>query len=123
MYAMKNPWILSIISILLGLGLLGIMAQTDLLTWINDAFLLGMGCLVISAALFVIRGGFFRLFARSFKKFNHWLFSPKTPLLNRGQEEVAISHSSSEWQPLLMVSGLIVGIFFISLSLILLSVI
>ncbi|MFC7439692.1 DUF3899 domain-containing protein [Laceyella putida] len=118
----KNPFILTSIGIILGLGILSASAQAQLLSWIDHAFILGIGWLVVSAALFVIRGGFFHLFASSFKNFNQWLFSPGAAWANHEQERLADQSQTNAWLPLLITSSLMVGLFFILLSLVLLYV-
>lgn len=50
--------------------LLGFTSKGELLSFINQSFLAGLLFLMIAASIFVVRGGFFSVFSRTFKKFN-----------------------------------------------------
>ena len=56
--------------IILILPFLGFTSKGELLSFINQTFLAGLFFLMIAASIYVVRGGFFSVFSRTFKKFN-----------------------------------------------------
>lgn len=48
--------------------IVALVSRGQKLGWINGLFLFGIGFLVVSGGTYVIRGGFFSLFARGFRK-------------------------------------------------------
>jgi hypothetical protein len=116
----NNPFILTLIGIVLGLGLLRFTAQTERMAWIDHAFLLGVGWLIVSASLFVVRGGFFQSFATHFKKFNSWLFPAGSSDIHREKEITVGRNEPQAWMPIVIAVSMMLGIFFIGLSLLLL---
>ncbi|PRZ13923.1 uncharacterized protein DUF3899 [Laceyella sediminis] len=116
----NNPFILTLIGIVLGLGLLKFTAQAERMAWIDHAFLLGVGWLVVSASLFVVRGGFFQSFAANFKKFNSWLYPAGASEVDREKESAVSRNKTHAWMPIVIAVSMMLGIFFIGLSLLLL---
>jgi hypothetical protein len=90
------------------------------MAWIDHAFLLGVGWLIVSASLFVVRGGFFQSFAVNFKKFNSWLFPAGASEVDREKESAVSRNKTHAWMPIVIAVSMMLGIFFIGLSLLLL---
>ncbi|MCG6795692.1 DUF3899 domain-containing protein [Geobacillus sp. YHL] len=60
--------------------------EVSALVFINDCFLLGLTLLMLGAAIFVHRTGFFRSFFRGFQQLYRWIV-PKPKMLIREEEK------------------------------------
>jgi fatty acid desaturase len=65
----KRVWSVIFITLVLFL-FLGFISKGNVLAFIDQSFLTGLFFLILAAGIFVVQGGFFSVFLRTFKKFN-----------------------------------------------------
>jgi hypothetical protein len=63
-----RPWQWSLILLIVSWLMVALISHAQKLEWINGLFVFGLSFLVVSGSAYVIRGGFFSLFARGFRK-------------------------------------------------------
>jgi hypothetical protein len=65
----KRAWSIILITMVVFL-FLGFISKGNALAFIDQSFLAGLFFLILAASIFVVQGGFFSVFLRTFKKFN-----------------------------------------------------
>ncbi|MBA4552106.1 MULTISPECIES: DUF3899 domain-containing protein [Thermoactinomyces] len=65
----KRAWATILITMVVFL-FLGFISKGNALAFIDQSFLAGLLFLILAAGIFVVQGGFFSVFLRTFKKFN-----------------------------------------------------